>query len=151
MGKYLDSTGLSHLIGLIKTTIGNVQTALANYLPLAGGTMTGQIGFSGTTALPHSVKASGFHPVSLNGSFAQNGVLSYMTRDEFFDSLSNRAPTTTTTDTDVITVNSANATISSVSYAKWGRVAMLYIQFKNKNAILVPDGEVRFHCRQGIR
>lgn len=46
--------------------------------------------------------------------------------------------TRTTTISQVITANSTNATISSVDYAQWGRIAMVRIVWTNKSAISVP-------------
>lgn len=44
---------------------------------------------------------------------------------------------------DIITANSTNATISSASYRQYGKVAQIYIVWKNVNAISVPaDGNV---------
>lgn len=43
-----------------------------------------------------------------------------------------------TTITDVIAVNSDNATITSVSYKQWGHVASLRISWTNKNDVSVP-------------
>lgn len=44
----------------------------------------------------------------------------------------------TTTVSSVITVNSTNATISSANFVKCGRVAQIYINWKNKKSISVP-------------
>lgn len=45
-----------------------------------------------------------------------------------------------TTITDVITVNSGNAAITSVDYEQWGKIASLFIEWTNKNNISVPAG-----------
>lgn len=47
-------------------------------------------------------------------------------------------PTSVTTIASVITVNSTNATISSVNYKQWGKVASVKIKWTNKSAISVP-------------
>lgn len=43
----------------------------------------------------------------------------------------------TTTVSDIIVASSAT-TIASASYVRWGKVAMIYINWTNKNAITVP-------------
>ena len=47
--------------------------------------------------------------------------------------------TRTSTIANIISVNSTNATIVEASYAQYGKVAQVYIQWKNKNAITVPS------------
>lgn len=56
----------------------------------------------------------------------------------WLDGLAQQSPTTTTTIADVITANTTNATISSVGYAQWGKIAMLTVYWSNVNAISVP-------------
>ena len=56
----------------------------------------------------------------------------------WLDGLAQQSPTTTTTIADVITANETNATISSVGYAQWGKIATLTVYWSNVNAISVP-------------
>ena len=53
-----------------------ITPAKIGALPLAGGTMTGPLGFKDSTALPSAT--SGGYPIILNNSFANNGKLAYM-------------------------------------------------------------------------
>lgn len=48
------------------------------------------------------------------------------------------ATATNSTITSIITVNSDNATITKASYATYDKIAQLYLQWKNVNAISVP-------------
>ena len=50
------------------------------------------------------------------------------------------AITKVTTIDSIITVNTANATITAAQYVQFGKIAQIYIQWKNVNAITVPAG-----------
>lgn len=50
------------------------------------------------------------------------------------------AITKVTTISSVITVNTANATVTAAQYVQFGKIAQIYISWKNVNAITVPAG-----------
>lgn len=73
--------------------------------------------------------SSGNPVVTLNGTGSQEAWLS---------ALGLASATRTSTIANIISVNSTNATIVEASYAQYGKVAQVYIQWKNKKAITVP-------------
>ncbi len=84
-----------------------------------------------------------------NGNWVRNGLDLYVAKDgtptvsfdqpnAWMDALAGSATVKyTTTVSDVITASS-NATISSVSFCRWGRLCMLMVYWSNKSAISVP-------------
>lgn len=92
---------------------------------------------SGTSELPQDTSTGSGFPIVLSDSFSNGGVISYMTSTNFVKLLAENGETTTES-SNIITANTSNVTISGASYAQWGKLAMLQVNFTNKNAITVP-------------
>ena len=106
-------------------------TDFGSYLPTAGGTMTGQLQFSGLDALPqdNTTTADGFFPLGIN-TFASGGRVAYKTLAYF----KQWAGIDSETVTSGILTAASGITIVSQSLVRFGKTAMLELNLKHSSA-----------------
>lgn len=91
--------------------------------------------------LPQDTSTGSGFPIVLSDTFADDGEISYMDASDFMALMGNNAAVeSTTTVADIITADTSNVTMVSAQFAKWGKLAMVYLRFTNKNSISVPVG-----------
>lgn len=109
----------------------------------AGDTMTGKLtanGLAMTAGNNLGTSANWF--LALEQNFNSGGTIGYVTKSNMVSAIGAQAALSvesTTTINNIITLNTTNTSeIVSANYAQYGKIAQIYIQWKNKNAISVP-------------